>query len=172
MKKTIILMVSICLCAALSSKGFCGGWGKTNWGMSPATAGRAIGNQIVRSTDNRTDEIYSHKTQQNIAIGKYSFSVHLNFKQNKLDRVMLRLLSKDNYPAYLYFLDELQKKYGPPSIGPTENNMRSGRIQDAKWLIKDTMIHLSYALLIFSDKKSETTLIRYYSRASDVSSDL
>ena len=110
-------------------------------------------------------QLFSHQVQDNISIGEYNYEVFLNFENNKLDKVTLRLVSGDAYSSYLFLGNELQKKYGSPSLGPREKKMSAGKIMDTEWVTEDTLIQLSYALFVFQGT-TQTNLIKYSSRQS------
>ncbi len=170
-KLVTAILASAFLCISTFSPVWADGWGKTNWGMNIPEVEKATEGKLILYGQDIATQVYSHKFQDNISIGKYNFEVYLNFESSKLDRVILKLVSTEAYESYLYLVDELEKKYGSPSVGPKEKRMSSGKINDAEWVTKDTVIRLSYALLVFQGTH-ETTIIKYSSRQSASSGNL
>ncbi|MEW6263351.1 MAG: hypothetical protein AB1641_09750 [Thermodesulfobacteriota bacterium] len=144
---------------------FAGGWGKLNWGMNTAQIEKIMGDKLLIVNEKKGNDTFSHKLQKEITIDQYQFEAFLNLTNDKLDRVLLMATGKEKYSCFLFLVQELEKKYGPPSSGPDEQKMSSGKIRTAKWNASDTLIVLNYAALIFQGIH-ETTNVTYYSRVS------
>jgi len=159
------IFASAFFCLSSFSPVWADGWGNTNWGMSITEVEMATEGKLILYGQDFVGKVYSHKFQDDIAIGKYTFEVYLNFESGKLDKVALKVVSNEKYASYLYLLDELKKKYGSPSFGPKEKRDSISQINETEWVTRDTVIRLSFAQL-FIQSQGQSTLIKYSSRQS------
>jgi hypothetical protein len=162
--------MSAFLCLSFFSPVWADGWGNTNWGMDASQVEKATMGKLIM---NPTKSSFSHKLQDNISIGKYDFEVYLNFTNSKLDKVFIELVvtAMDSVSSYGYLMDELKKKYGPPSVGPIETKIPGGQTNKTEWVTKDTVIKLM-CLIHRLVKNNVSVSVHYSPRQSEASGKL
>jgi len=162
------LSASVFLCLSSFSPLWADGWGNTTWGMDIPQVEMATKSKVTFN-----EKQNSHKLQDDISIGQYNFSVSLKFTNGKLDKVTLAAYeSGKDYDVYSFLLDELKKKYGPPSVGPTEKRDRFSIMNDAEWVTKETVIKLNNFFMSLSGKTYKGTTVDYSPRQSASSGNL
>lgn len=156
-----------------SSFVYASGWGNTNWGMDIQGVEKETSLKVVDCGREFGGKIISHMLKDQVFIGDYRFNVYMNFTNNKLDKVILRLESGDEFSAYMYLESELKKKYGVPSIGPKEDKTsKSNSFKKVEWITDDTLIRLNSVYLRISGKVIKSMNISYYPRKAESADNL